>query len=204
MKIRKSRILLGVTGLLTLVLIGGGLFLNSAIAQGPGQGRNPSNVMHDNQAVLDLLHSTEGELLQLRQEGESWLDIATTKGVTEAALLDAMLKPMNEMHAQMAQSYPQLDGAQMSEWMKTQLKQDLSVTQFGRMADRHVLGDGGMMSSGNPNDLDGMWCDQGMMGNLTNGANGFGGMMRGWGMMHGGGMMHGWSNLWNVTPGPAQ
>jgi hypothetical protein len=183
----KSRTFLGVTVLLALALVAGALWSPTVSAQGPGG--NPPNFLHDNQAVLDLLKATEPDLYQLRQAGKSWLDIATSKGVTEAALLDALLKPVNDRHAWMAQQYPQFNATQMTEWMRTQLTNDLRVTQFGTIADRHVFGGGGMM---------GGWYNNNNFGGMR------GGMMGRWNNYGFGGMMHRWWTAPGVTPVPSQ
>ncbi len=199
---------IGTIAILVLTLAIGGWFLNTAFAQGPWQGGNWS-AMHNNQAVLDLLKTNESDLLQERQAGKSWLDIATAQGVSEQALSDALLQPMTQMSSWMTQNYPQTNVAQMTEWMRQQIAQDIRVTQYGTMTDMHVFGgsmmnggtqsgammggmmNGGMMNGngmmGSWNGYGGMW-NRGMMGN-GNGSNGFGGMMNG-GMM-GGGMMNG-------------
>ncbi len=185
----ETKILTGIGIALVLVatLAIGGWFLNSAFAQGPWQGGNWS-VMHNNQAVLDLLKTNESDLLKERQAGKSWLDIATTKGVSEQALTDALLQPMTQMQSWMTQNSPQANDSQMTEWMRQQIAQDLRVTQYGTMTDMHVFG--GSMMNGMMGGSNGFG---GMMGN-GNGNYGFGGMMGGMmngGMMNGNGMMSG-------------
>ena len=205
---------LGITAALVLALAAGGWFINTAFAQGPWQGGN-WGAMHNNQAVFDLLKTTQTDLLKERQAGTSLLDIATAKGVSEQALLDALLQPMTQMQAWMAQMHPQSNTAQMTEWMRQQFAQDLRVTQYGTMTDMHLLGgvaNGyGMMGNWNGgNDFGGMMNGNGMMGGGMmggwNGNNGYGGMMGGWNGNNGyGGMMGGWNNAPNInaTPVPA-
>lgn len=202
----KARTILGVTLLLALALLVSGLSFTNAFAQGPTQGGNPPIVVQNNQAVLDLLKSSENDLYQLRLSGKSWLDIATSKGATDAALLDALLKPVNDRHAWMLQVFPQFNATQMTEWMRAQFSSDIRVSQFGTMTDRHVFGGVGMMGNWNYNGFGGMMRGGGMMGNWNN--NGFGGMMRGGGMGNWnyngyGGMMRGWNGVPNAAPGPA-
>lgn len=159
----------GIAALLIVALVIGGWFLNTAFAQGPWQG-GFMGMGHNNQAVLDLLKTNESDLLKERQAGKSWLDIATAQGVSEQALTDALLQPLTQMQTWMTQNYPQANTAQMTEWMRQQIGQDLRVAQYGTLTDMHVFG--GNMMGGN-----------GMMGSW-NGSNGFGGMMNG-GMMGG-------------------
>lgn len=209
---------IGIAALLVIALTIGGWFLNTAFAQGPWQGDNWS-IMHNNQAVLDLLKTNENDLLKERQAGKSWLDIATAKGVSEQALTDALLQPMTQMQSWMTQNYPQTNVAQMTEWMREQFAQDLRVTQYGTMTDMHVFSGSMMNGMMNGNNMmgngmmngngmmgGGMMNGNGMMGN-GNDNNGFGGMMGG-GMMNGGmmgGMMNGSFNTpnVNVTPVPS-
>lgn len=177
----------GIAALLIVALVIGGWFLNTAFAQGPWQG-GFMGMGHNNQAVLTLLKTNESDLLQERQAGKSWLDIATGKGVTEQALSDALLQPMTQMSSWMTQQYPQFNAAQMTEWMRQHFALDLRVAQYGTMTDMHVLG-GGMMSGNMMG---------GMMGNW-HGNNGFGGMMGG---MMNGGMMGGFFSAPNVNATP--
>ena len=110
-------------------------------------------------------------------------------GVSESALIDALLQPMTQMSSWMTQHHLQSGVTQMTEWMTQQIAQDIRVAQYGAMTDMHVFG-GAVMN--------------GMMGN-GNGNNGFGGMMNGHGMMGGmmgGGMMGGWNNTPNVNATP--
>ncbi len=200
---------IGIAIILVVTLTIGGWFLNTALAQGPWQGGNWST-MHNNQAVLDLLKTSESDLLQERQAGMSWLDIATAKGVSEQALTDALLQPMAQMQNWMTQNYPRANTAQMTEWMREQFTQDIRVVQYGTMTDMHIFGgsmmngmmggmmnSNGMMGNGNSsNGFGGMMNGNGMMGN-GNGNNGFRGMMSG-GMMNGG-MMSGLNNTPNVN-----
>lgn len=215
--ISRAKIIVGVAVLLTLALAAGGWFYTSAWAQGPWQG----GVAHDNQAVLDVLKSTQNELLQQRQAGKSWLDIATAKGVSQDALVGALMQEVNEHHAWMGQQVPQFNGTQMTEWMRAQFAKDLSVSAFGTMTDRHVFGGGGMMGNFNGTSGNmpfGMMRGWGMMGNWnTDGNNNWNAMPHGWmmgnwnnnngngtfGGMHGG-MMRGWNTAPNPTPAPAQ
>ena len=208
---------IGIAALLIVALAIGGWFLNTAFAQGPWQGGNWS-AMHNNQAVLDLLKSSESDLLTERQAGKSWLDLAAAKDVSEQGLIDALLQSMTQMSSWMTQNYPQTNVAQMTDWMRQQIAQDIRVTQYGTMTDMHVFG-GSMMNGGmmNGNGMmggmmnGGMMNGNGMMGN-GNGNNGFRGMMSG-GMMNGaphnsammGGMMNGSFNTpnVNVTPVPS-
>jgi plastocyanin len=178
----KLWIAIGVTLSLALVVVAGGWLVISAYAQGPFQGR-VWGVQHDNRAVLDLLKTTETNLLQARQAGTSWLDIAKASGVSEQALTDALLQPVNDMHAWMAQTWPQSNASQMTGWMHQQIEQDIRVAKFGTMTDMHVFG-GRIMGGG-------------MMGNW-NGNYHFGGMMNG-GMMNG---MMGGSTVPNVNAAP--
>lgn len=172
---------IGITVALVVALAGTGWFINTTFAQGPWQG-GYSGWMHNNQALFDLLKSDASTLLQERQAGKSWIDIATTQGVSEQALNDTLLQPVTQMHARMGENYPQTNTAQMTEWMHTQFSQDLKAAQFGTMTDMHVFG-GNMMN--------GMMNGNGMMGGMMdnwNGNNGFGGTMSG---MMNGGMMNG-------------
>lgn len=213
---------IGIALVLALVLFAGGWLVNSASAQSPSQNGTSENY-HSNQAVLDLLKTNESDLLKERQEGKSWLEIATAKGVSEQALTDALLQPMTQMQSWMSQDYPQSNATQMTEWMRQQIAQDLRVGQYGTMTDMHVFGGwmmngmmgGGMMGNRNGNSFGGMMNGNGMMGD-GNGNNGFGGMMNGNGMMRNGngngfggmmsgGMMSGWNNTpsVNATPVPS-
>ncbi len=190
-----SRMILAVTGLLALLLVIGGVTAAAASAQGPSQGNTPPAVLN-NQAVLDLLKSTEAELLAERQANKSWLDIAAAQGVTQAALLDALLAPIQERHAWMAEYYPQFNAAEREEWMRTQFTADIQVKEFGTLTDRHVFG--GIMGCGmGTNGFGGMY-GRGMMGQWNSGPGSFGGMM------FGKGMMRGWNSPWSVTPTPAE
>src|SRR5574339_27761 len=103
MKNWTSRIILGGIVMLALALLVGGMGVTTAYAQGPSQGGDPPGTLYSNQAVLDLLNTTQDDLYDLRQAGKSWLDIATSKGVTEAALIAAVLEPMNARHAWLAE-----------------------------------------------------------------------------------------------------
>lgn len=173
----------GIVAILAVALAVGGWFVNTAIAQGPWQGGSWIG-MHNNQAVLDLLKTSENELLTARQAGKSWLEIGAAKGVSEQPLTDALLKPVTNMHTWMSQTYPQFDPTQMTDWMRQQVTQDLRVTQFGTLTDMYVFG-GRMMGSWNGSSFGGMM-NGGMMGswmmNNGNGNNSYGGMMNG-GMM---------------------
>lgn len=212
---------IGATIVLVLALVITGWSLNTAFAQGPWQGGN-WGTMHNNQALFDLLKTNESDLLQQRQQGKSWLDIATAKGVSEQALTDALFQPVTQMHAWMGQNYPQANTTQMTEWMRSQFSQDLRVAQYGTMTDMHVFGgsmmNGGMMSNWNGNNgfggmmngnngfsglmnggMMGGWSGNNGFGGMMNGNNGFGGMMNG-GMM--GGMMGGSFNTPNVNATP--
>jgi len=176
---------LGIGTLLVLALAVGGSLLSTAYAQEPWQEPNWGG-MHNNQAVLALLKTNESELLQQRQQGKSWLDIATAQGVSEQELSRVLLQPMAQMHGWMTQNYPQSSASQMTDWMRQQLAQDIRTTRFGAMTDMHLFGDG-------------------MMGNW-NGYDSYGGMMWGYGMMGrgmmGGGIMGGWNNTPNVNATP--
>lgn len=214
----RTKILTGIAiaALLVLALIAGGWFINITFAQGGMMGMG-----HNNQAVLNLLKSTESELVQERKAGKSWLDIATAKGVSEQALTDALqqlasrhapgtssverdaLRPMTQMHAWMTQNYSQSNDADMTAWMLEQFAQDIRVTQYGTMTDMHVfsgsmmgamMGGKGMMNNG------GMMNSNGMMGNgMMNGGTMNGGMIGG---MMNGGMMGAWNNTPNVNATP--
>lgn len=182
----------GIAALLVVALAIGGWFVNTAFAQGPWQGGFMGMGLN-NQAVLTLLKTNESDLLKQRQQGKSLLDIASAQSVSEQALTDALLQPMNQMQGWMMQNYPQANTAQMTEWMRQQFAQDIRVVQYGTMTDMHILGGSmmnGMMGNGNGNNGFG-----GMMGG---GNSGSGGMMNGNGMM-GGGMMGGWNNTPNVN-----
>ena len=158
---------------LVLGFVAGAWFINTAIAQAPWQ-RGNWGMMHNNQALFDLLKTNESELLKERQAGTSLLEIAKAKGVSEDVLVGALLQPMTQMHAWMGQNYPQSNPAQMTAWMQQQFAQDIRVAQYGTMTDMHLFG-GSMMN--------------GMMG-YWNGSNGYGGMMGN----GNGGMMGGWNN----------
>lgn len=177
---------------LTLGFAGG--FINTASAQGPDNGNTFAGTCHDNTAVLDLLKSSAADLQTQRQAGKSWLEIATAQGVTEQALVDAILKPVDSMHDWMEENYPQSNAEQMDEYMRDQVAKDIRESKFGTMTDRRLLGGFG-----------------GMMGNWT-GNNGFGGMMGNWngnngfqGMMGNGnwfqGMMSNWNGFWGGMMG---
>jgi hypothetical protein len=176
---KKILIGVGILAAIALTLIAGGWFISSAFAQGPGQyGWHTS--MHNSQALLDLLNTTESDLLKERQAGKSLLAIATAKGVSEEKLIGTLINPIAQMHAWMGQNYPQSNAGQMTEYMRDWVAKDVRESKFGTMTDMRLFG-GGMMG--------------GMMGNW-NGGNGFGGMMGNWnhgnrphGMMHGTGMM---------------
>jgi hypothetical protein len=169
-----KRILIGVgiALVLTVTLGVGGLFVTSALAQGPTTTPNgfPGHgAMHNNTAVLDLLKLNVQDLLKERQAGKSLLDIAKAKGIDEAKLTDALLQPIAAMHTWMERNDPQSNANQMTQYMRDWIAKDIRETQFGTMTDfRLGLGVNGGMLGGN-----------GMMGNF-NGTNGFGGMMGGW------------------------
>lgn len=195
---------IGIVAILVVSLIIGGWLLNTAFAQGVWHGGNRS-AMHNNQAVLDLLKTNENDLLQQRQQGKSWLDIATAQGVNEQALTEALLQPMTQMQTWMTQNYPKTNVAQMTAWMREQFAQDIRVAQYGTMTDMHVFG-GSMMNGMLNSGMMGGMMNGGMMGDGMMNGNGMmnGGMMNGNGIM-GGGMMNGGSNTPNVnaTPVPA-
>ena len=152
---------IGIAAVLILVLVAGGWFVANAYAQAPTPNPN-SNVAygapalaplravqacHNNQAVLDLLKTNAQDLLKERQAGKSLLDIATTKGVSEQQLIDALLQPITAMHGWMAQSqipeaqrrgnYPQSNAQQMTQYMRDQTARDIRQTQYGTMTDFH-------------------------------------------------------------------
>lgn len=178
---------------LTLGFAGG--FVGTASAQGPVNGNTIAGACHDNTAVLDLLKQTTADLQTQRQAGKSWLDIATAQGVTEQALVDAILKPVDSMHDWMEENYPQSSAEQMDEYMRQQVAKDIRESKFGTMTDLRLLGGpmmggfGGMMGNWSGNNGFG-----GMMGNW----NGFGGMMGNW---NGNNRLRGMMGNWNGNNG---
>ncbi len=172
---------IGILALLAVALVAGGWFVNYAYAQGPTPGSNsnlPFGGCHNNQAVLDLLKTNAQDLLKERQGGKSLLDIAAAKGVSEKDLTDALLDPMDDMHAWMQQNYPQSNAGQMTQFMRDWIARDIRQSQYGTMTDYRLFGGPGGMMGG----LNGF----GGMMNGRNGGNGFGGMMGGRGGMMGG------------------
>lgn len=159
----------GIALVLTLALGVSGLFMASALAQGPTPTPNgfPGyGAMHNNTAVLSLLSVSEQDLLKERQAGKSLLDIAKAKGVDEAKLTDALLQPITAMHTWMGQNYPQSNANQMTQYMRDWIAKDIRETKFGTMSDFRL-------------GLGGNGTGYGMMGNF-NGTNRPGGMMGGW------------------------
>ncbi len=209
----KLALALGVAGLLVLSLVAGGWFVYTAYAQGgtpvAPNGTTPSGTpvapngttpgtngyphyggCMNNTAVLDLLKMTAADFETQRQAGQSLLTIATAKGVTEQALVGALMQPVETMHDWMGQNRPGFNDDQMDQAMRAQITTDIRETKFGTMTDYRILGGrGGMMGGwyGTP--------PNGSNGTAPNNSNGTwpGGMMgRGRGMMGGrGGMMGG-------------
>ncbi len=97
----------GIAAVLTLALVAGGWFVNSAYAQGPTQNSQFGyGACHNNQAVLDLLKISATDVQAQREAGTSLLDSATAKSVSEEDLVDALVQPMTQMQSWMAQNYP--------------------------------------------------------------------------------------------------
>ncbi len=178
----KIALAFGIAALLALAIAGGGWFVYTAYAQG---GTTPPAATfggcHNNQAVLDLLKTSAADLQAQRQAGKSLLDIAGAKGVTEQALTDALMQPVDTMHSWMEKNVQGFNDEQMDQAMRAQMAKDIRETKYGTMTDfRLFAGPGGMMGGWN--------------------GTGPGGMMNGWngarpgGMMNGrGGMMGGWT-----------
>ncbi|MBI4786330.1 MAG: hypothetical protein HY782_04710 [Chloroflexi bacterium] len=186
-----KKLLIGTGIALALVVfVAGGLFVNSAYAQGPN-GFPGYAAMHDNTALLKLLGLTEQDLIAQRKAGKSLLDIAKAKGVDEATLTAALAQTVTAMHGWMGQSFGNQNYAtQMTQWMRDWIAKDIRETQLGTMTDTRLgLGTNGtgygMM--GGANGFGGMMGGQfntpngfgGMMGGQFNAPNGFGGMMGG-------------------------
>ncbi len=185
MKIQTKIVIAASLALLLIAGLAGGWFVYTASAQSwRGYANGYSGGCRNTQAVLDLLKLDAAELKVERQSGRSLLDIATAKGVSEEALTEALLDPMDDMHDWMAQNYPGYDAQQMTQYMRDWIGKDIRASQFGTMTDARLFGGAwsGMMGGGWMNGWNGMM-------------NGWQGMMNGWkGMMGGrGGMMGGYT-----------
>ncbi len=184
---------------LVALLAGAGLFVSQAFAQGPTPvpGGFPGyGACHNNTAVLDLLKLSQADLLKERQAGKSLLDIAKSKEVDEAKLVDALIQPMLGMHAWMAQTYGNNQYTdQMTQWMRDWITKDIRETKFGTMTDFRLGLGGNGPGWGMMGGYNGTW-GPGMMGgyNGTWGPGMMGGYTGtpspGW---RGGGMMRGWT-----------
>ena len=180
---KKVLIVAGIALVFAVALGTSGLFLSSALAQGPTPNQNGAPgyaACHNNTAALQLLSLNAQELLAQRQAGKSLLDIAKATGADEAKLVDALIQPMAGMHTWMAQNYPQSNVDQMTQYMRDWIAKDIREPTFGTMTDfRLGLGRNGagygMKGGAGPNGQPGY----GMMGGFT-GSNGSGGMMGGW------------------------
>ncbi len=191
----KIALALGIAALLLAGLVAGGWVVYTAYAQGttPTPAPNGANGFagcHNNQAVVDLLKTTAADLQAQRQSGKSLLEIAQAKGVTEQALVDALMQPVESMHQWMGQNVQGFNDDQMDQAMRDQTAKDIRETKYGTMTDFRLFGGaGGMMNGWNAN-----W-PSGMMNGFQGMMNGIGGMMNGWtgarpgGMMGGRGMM---------------
>ncbi len=188
----KIALAVGIAALLALAIAGGGWFVYTAYAQG---GTPPPATAfggcHNNQAVLDLLKTSAADLQAQRQAGKSLLDIAAAKGVTEQALTDALMQPVDTMHSWMEKNVQGFDDTQMDQAMRAQIGKDIRQTQYGTMTDSRLFsGPGGMMGGWNGTGFSGMmggWNGT-TPGGRMNGRNGTrpGGMMNGRGWMMGG------------------
>ncbi|MGE5140078.1 MAG: hypothetical protein ACM3JD_11495 [Rudaea sp.] len=180
-------LLAGGIALLLALAVAGGLFVYTAYAQGgTTPPANGFGGCHNNQAVLDLLKTSAADLQAQRQAGKSLLDIATSKGVSEQALTDALMQPVDAMHSWMEQNVQGFNDEQMDQAMRAQISQDVRQAKYGTMTDfRLFSGPGGMMGGWNGAGYGGM------MGGW-NGA-GPGGMMNGWNGARPSGMMNGWT-----------
>ncbi len=171
---KKLFVVIGIAAVLVLALVAGGWFVTNVYAQGPTLNPNsnlPYGGCHNNQAVFDLLKTNAQDLLKERQAGQSLLDIATAKGVSEQQLTDALLQSVTTMHDWMAQNYPQSNAQQMTQYMREQTTKDIRQTQYGTMTDFRLFGGSG----------------SGMMGGAKGMMNGNGGMMGGWNGSNNGG-----------------
>lgn len=176
----RTKIILA-AGIATLLVIGlavGGWFVYSAYAQGTTPWANGFGACHNNQAVFDLLKTTQSDLQSQRQAEKSLLDIATAKGVTEQQLTDALLQPMAAMHAWMGQNYPQSNLDQMTQYMRDWIAKDIRETKFGTMTDFRLFNGNGPGMTGGVNRFNGMMNGFGGYGGMMNGG-GYGGMMTG-------------------------
>ncbi len=201
----KLAIALGIAAVLALALAAGGWFVYSAYAQTPTpQTTNGFGGCHNAQAVLDLLQTNAADLQAQRQAGKSLLDIATAKGVSEKALTDALMQPIESMHSWMGQNNPGFNDDQMDQAMEAQIASDIRQSKYGTMTDYRLFSTPGSMMGGYNGTFPGGMMNGrgGMMGgwngqngqNNQNGQNGQNGNRPG-GMMNGrGGMMGGRTN----------
>ncbi len=179
----KIALTLGLAAVLALGLAAGGWSVYTAYAQtGSPTPTYGWGGCHNGQAVFDLLKTSAADLLAQRQAGKSLLDIATAKGVSEQALTDALMAPIESMHSWMEQNYPGFNDEPMDQAMRSQISRDIRESKFGTMTDFRLFGGpGGMMGGWN-----GTW-PGGMMNGWNNGNGAWpGGMMGGRGGMMGG------------------
>ncbi|MBI4299660.1 MAG: hypothetical protein HY677_00885 [Chloroflexi bacterium] len=140
------------------------------------------------QNVAKLLNTDQATLIKDLQSGKTLLEIAQAKGVSQDALVNAILAPEKDMLAlrvkygaltqEEANTILQNDTARVQELIKTKLDN----TSFGHGGMMGASGYGGMMGGNGYG---------GMMGSYGNsaGGSGYGGMMGGSGR---GGMMGSW------------
>ena len=156
-------------------VVSGAFAQSAAVAPGDVQGS-----CHDNQPVFKLLGLSQPELLAQRQAGTSLFDVATSKGVDEAKLTNALVQPMYGMHE------TQTNSDQMHQQMRNQFAKDIRESKFGTMTDLHLGlggdGAGNMMSGANGQGMLGGADGKGIMDNTNHDGmmNGAGGMMGNW------------------------
>lgn len=177
----KLLVVAGIVSFVALALAIGGLsfwFVSNASAQAATT-TGASGSCHDNGGVLQLLKLNKQELVSQRQAGKSLLEIAKSRGATEAQLLAALAQPVEAMHASAAQKGGDANAIdQMTQQMREQTTQDIQATQFGTMTD-YDLGLGGTdeagMMGGNQSDMmngaDDMMDGAYDMSKIMNGAN---------------------------------
>ncbi len=182
----KIALALGIATILALALAVGGWFVYSAYAQTPTpQTTNGFVGCHNAQAVLDLLKTDAATLKAQREAGKSLLEIATAKGVSEQALTDALMQPIDQMHSWMGQNVQGFNDEQMDKAMEAQIATDIREPKYGTMTDYRLFSTPGSMMGG----YNGTY-----PGGMMNGWKGQNGTRPG-GMMNGrGGMMGGWTN----------
>ncbi len=135
-------------------------------------------------AVSKLLSLTPAEIQAQLQEGKTLVQIAVTKGVSENALVDAIIAPHREIMQERlgAGIMTQAQYNQMLQWMEQRIREAVNQTSIGTPA-YGVGGCGyGQPGLGTGPGMMKQWGQQGGQG-ASYGGRGFGmmgGMMRGW------------------------